>query len=281
MTLREANLLRLLLAWLVVGVLSACTSGPKTAPEPYLRTRVLEAQNAGSRQFARADYAAALPQFTQAWRLAVSLDDTAAAARNQYNVARTELAMGRVQTALSRASEIDEPSVRVEAHMLRAQIHLSMGQWEQARSTLSQLALSCPGACPYAASVGLLHARLALGLGQWHDAANQARAVIPLLHLRQEDVEQANAWRLLASAQRRQGETAAALESAKAALALDRKLALPEKIVRDWMLIGDIHGTTYPSQARESYQRALTVAQAARIESLIVLAQQAIQENSP
>jgi tetratricopeptide (TPR) repeat protein len=281
MTLRSGNVLRLWLAWLVVGVLSACTAGPKAAPEPYLRTRVLEAQNAGIRQFARADYAAALPQFTQAWRLAVSLDDTAAAARNQYNVARTELAMGMAQTALSLVSEIDEPSVSVEAYMLRVQIHLSMGQWEQARSTLIQLTLSCPEACPYAASVGLLKAHLALGLGQWQDAAHQARTVIPLLQLRQEDVELANAWRLLASAQIRQGEAEAALECAKAALALDRKLALPEKIARDWMLIADIQRVTHPSQARESYQRALTVAQAARIESLIVLAQQAIQENSP
>jgi hypothetical protein len=62
--------------------------------------------------------------------------------------------------------------------------------------------------------------------------------------------EPGNAWRLLAAARLAAGDPTGALAAAQAPLDIDRRLALPEKIARDWLLIGDIPTALQPAGSR-------------------------------
>lgn len=271
-------------ALLLVALLAACASSPKPPPEPRLRLQAQEAEASGARRYAQGEYLAAAQHFSEALRLRLSLDDVPAAARNRLQLAQTRLALGQAQQALDEAAQVREEGLQLAAGLLQVQARLALGQGDRARQQLVPLEAACPVACPEHGRVLLLQARAAWAVGDVAQTVRLCTAAQPRLRERGEEREVANAWRLLAAAQLQAGNAAAALSAAQAALAIDRQLALPEKIARDWLLIGDIQrrsgGKPSDADARAAYLRARAVAQAARLNDLTQLAEQALQETS-
>lgn len=267
---------------LVLGslLLGGCTSSPKPPPEPALRKQALNAEKDGAHRYAQGDYVGAIRMFSAAQRLQQSADDVSAAARNRLHQAQAELALGQAATALSHASEVRESSLLVSSLLLQTQAYLALQQGATAQATLTQLIPLCASGCADLGRLRLLQARAALAQGQTQEALSYAQLAVPLLHEQLEEREAANAWRLSAQASLTMGDTVAALASAESALSMDRQLALPEKIARDWLLIGDIQRHAKSSQATPAYQRALTVAQAAGLPDVVKLATQALKESA-
>lgn len=268
----------LLLCTLLLG---ACTSTPAPAPPSHLHVLAMEAQADAVRHYARGDYAGAMRGFTQTLRLQQSLDNTAEVARNQLNLARCELALGKTEAALQRTSLVSEPRLQTESKLFQAQVNLTLGRIKPAQTLLSQLDAVCKDDCTYRGSLHLLQARAALLDKQAPEALAHAENALRLLLDKHEEHETANAWRLMAAAQLALSDPIKALGAAQAALTIDRQLGLPEKIARDWLLIGDIQRSDNASQALESYARALAVAQATSLTEVIKTATQAIKENTP
>jgi tetratricopeptide (TPR) repeat protein len=257
-------------------LLSACGSTPKIS-EPPLRKQAQEAETDGARRYARGDYAGAVKSFGAAGQLQQSFDDPAAAARSQLNQARAELALGQAEAALTRALRIGHPELAQDALLLQAQANLALGRLPAAQANLAAASTACTTICPQRASLHLLQARAALADKRAPDAAAHAEAALKLLQDKDEAAETGNAWRLIAAARLAGGDAAGALPAARSALDTDRKLALPEKIARDWLLIGDIQKKLDAGDAMNAYQRALDVAIAAGLTDIARLASQAMK----
>lgn len=261
-------------------LLAACGSAPKVS-EPALRQQAQETERDGARRYARGDYAGAARHFAVASQLQQSLDDPAAAARNQLHQARAELAAAQAEAALNRARNITHAELALDALLLQAQANLALGKPAAARENLAAAAASCAANCPQSASLNLLQARAALVDKRAADALRHAEAALKLLQGKDETAETGNAWRLIATARLAGDDAAGALPAAQAALDIDRQLALPEKIARDWLLIGDIRKKLGAGDTAPAYQRALDVANAAGLQEIAGIAAQAVNEVKP
>ncbi len=264
-------------AWLAALLLAACGSAPKVS-EPILRKQAHEAEADGAKRYARGDYAGAARHFGAAGQLQQSLDDPAAAARNQLNQARAELAQGQADAALGRAQRITQADLALDALLLQVQANLALGRLAATQTNLVAAATACPANCPRLASLNLLQARAALVDKRAADALTHAEAALKLLQDKDEAAETGNAWRLIATARLATGDATGALPAARSALDIDRQLALPEKIARDWLLIGDIHRKLGASGTASAYQRALDVANAAGLTDIVRSATQSLAE---
>lgn len=274
---------------LIAVLLAACGSTPQPA-EPPLRKQAQEAEMDGAKRYARGDYAGAARHFGAAGQLRMSLDDPAAAARNSLNQARAELAGGQAEAALSRVQRIGHAELALDAQLLQAQANLALARRDAAQANLLVATAACATNCPQLASLYLLQARAALADGRAADALRHAEAALKLLRDQDEAAETGNAWRLVAAARLAGNDAGGALPAARAALEIDRQLALPEKIARDWLLIGDIaRKVGAGGTAREvpvgdtatAYQRALDVANAAGLVDVAALATQALARINP
>jgi tetratricopeptide (TPR) repeat protein len=266
----------------LVVLLAGCAASPKPPPEPALRKHALDAEMDGARRYARGDYAGAIRRFSEAGRVQQSLDDVTAAARNRLNQAQAELALGQAQAALTHASEVSDGTLQVQSLQIQVQASLALGKAQAAKDLLARMEKLCAAKCPQQGSLLVLRARVALTGGNAVQAVADAHSALPILKDQQEDIEGANAWRLIAAARLSLGEFTAALAAAQTALEMDRNLALPEKIARDWMLIGDIHrGAGNAGEASAAYQRAQSVAQAAGLEEVVKHAQEPVVEKTP
>ena len=134
----------------------------------------------------------------------------------------------------------------------------------------------CAATCPQVASLHLLQARAALAGKRPQEAFAEADAALKLLRDRDEAVETGNAWRVIAAARLAGGDAAGALPAAEAALDIDRRLALPEKIARDWLLIGDIRQKIGAGDTAAAYRRALDVANASGLTEIARSATQSL-----
>lgn len=252
-------------------ILTGCGSTPKPADPPRLRA-ALEAESDGARRFERGDHVVAARRFDEAARIHASIDDDAGTVRNRLHLARTELARGRAEAAL-----LALPSqASLDSNLLKAQAELALNRLEAAQQSLAAAATLCTAVCPQQPSLRLLQARAALMGQRAADALAHAEAALKLLQDKSEAAETGNAWRLIAAARLAQGDAAGALPAAGAALEIDRRLALPEKIARDWLLVGDIRKALSASDTEAAYRRAAEVAGAAGLDELARVAMRAL-----
>ena len=258
-------------------LLAACAAAPK-AGAPQLRRLAQEAETDGARRYARGDYAGAARSFGTAGQLQQSFDDPAAAARNALNKARAELAQGQAEAALNSALHVIQPELALDSLLLQAQANLSLERLPAAQANLAAATTACAANCPQAASLHLLQARAALADKHAADALAHAEAALKLLQGKDEATETGNAWRLISAARLAGGDAGNALPAASAALEIDRQLALPEKIARDWMLIGDIRRKVGAGGTAAAYRRALDVANAAGLGDVARMATQALAQ---
>lgn len=269
---------------LLVPVLMAvaCASEPRPADPPRLKS-ALEAESDGARRFQRGDLAVAERRFGEAERLFASIDDSAGRARNRRHLARVALLQGRADAALVLLEEATDAASPLDGRLLRGQALLAAGRAEDAQRLFDGLVGECSAACPAAASLAILRGRAYLARGDSATAKTQAEYALARLKDRDEAAETGNAWRLLAAARLAAGELAAAQVAAQSALDIDRRLAVPEKIASDWMLLGDILRKQRPDAnpgdyavAAAAYLRALDVAVAAGLDAITMNAKQAL-----
>jgi len=258
---------------IAAAMLAACGTAPKPPDPPRLKA-ALEAESDGAKRYGRGDYAVAARRFEEAAQLHAAIDDTVGAARNRLHLARTELALGRGEAALAAlaaAERGNDPALAVDTLLLKAQAQMALARGDDARQSLAMAAAQCGSACPQTASLHLLQSRAALGDKRMEDAANHAETALQLLQGKDQAAETGNAWRLLAAARLGAGDAKAALPAAHTALDIDRRLAQPEKIARDWLLIGDIE-RRLGAGGSAAYQRALDVAQAGGLVEIVATA---------
>lgn len=262
-------------------ILAGCGSVPKPVDPPRLKA-ALEAESDGAKRYGRGDYAIAARRFDEAAQLYTSIDDATGTARNRVHLARTELALGRAEAALLvlATAKASEPGPTLEILLLEAQAQLALDRYAAAQQGLATANAQCAGICAQAASLHLLQARAALAANQSPDALAHAEAALKLLQGKDEAAETGNAWRLIAAARLAGGDAGGALPAAGAALEIDRQLALPEKIGRDWLLIGDIRKRVGAGDTAAAYRRALDVANAAGLDDLARLAKEALAANN-
>lgn len=263
-------------------VLAACASAPKPVDPPLLKA-ALEAESDGAKRFQRGDLTVAERRFTEAMRRFASIDDAPGSVRNRQHLIRVKLAQGHADAALELLAGIPSGSAQdVEVLLLRGQALLALDRGAEASEALDLAAGRCGANCVAAASLGILRGRASLRRGDGLAVIAHAERVLALLRERDEPQEIGNAWRLLAAGRLATGDTTA-LAAAQAALEIDRRLALPEKIAHDWLLIGDIHRRftlELPSggnDARRAYARALEIAEAAGLKEISLIASQALQ----
>jgi len=192
--------------------------------------------------------------------------------RNRLHLARTELARGRAEAALLALPG----QASLDSNLLKAQAELALNRLEAAHQSLGAAAALCPAGCPQLASLRLLQARAAMTGQRAAEALAHAEVALKLLQDRSEAAETGNAWRLIAAARLALGDATTALPAAGAALEIDRRLARPEKIARDWLLIGDIRKALSANDTEAAYRRALDVAQAAGLTEIARVAAQAL-----
>jgi len=277
----------LLLATLILAGCAAAPNSANSPTEPPRLKAALEAESDGAKRYGRGDYAAAARRFDEAARTYASIDDTPGTVRNRLHQARSELAQGHAEAALltlESAERGSDAGPALDTLLLKAQAQMALDRQAAAQQNLATASGQCAGACPQAASLHLLQARVALAANRAPDALVQAEAALKLLQGKDEAAEIGNAWRLIAAARLAGGDAGGALPAAQAALEIDRRLALPEKIARDWLLIGDIRRKVMRSgihsdgadDTAAAYRRALDVANAAGLVDLARLATRAL-----
>lgn len=262
--------------------LAACASEPRPVDPPHLRA-ALEAESDGAKRYRRGDYRVAARRFAEAARIFASIDNPEGIARNRLHQARAELAQGKAEAALQ-VLDLAEPAdsgLALERLLIRAQTQLGLGRVDDARQNLAAAAAQCSKACPHLASLNLLQARAALAGKRAAEALIHAQSALGLLADRDEAAETGNAWRVIAAARLANGDASGALPAAQSALAIDRRLALPEKIASDWLLIGDIQRKLGAGDTAAAYQRALDISQAAALAEMTGLATRALAEINP
>ena len=259
-----------------VGAIITGCGGAPVVPELPRRIVAFDTEADGARRYARGDLDGAARRFAAAERAFLAIDDATGVARNRRHQARTALAQNQPAAALELlTTSAPEP----DTQLLRAQAHLSIGEPSNLTNAAKLLKLSaehCAIACAHETALHLLQARLALANADHSEAAVQAQAALAVLG-KEEGAEAANAHRLLAEALLAGGLTNPAEASAMQALALDRKLAQPEKITRDWMLLGAIYSKVGAGDtATSAYRQARDVAKAAGLNHLLTAAEAAL-----
>lgn len=265
--------------------LGACGSTPKPVDPPRLKA-ALEAESDGAKRYQRGDYVVAERRFTDAMRQFASIDDSIGSTRNRLHLARTRLAQGHAESALDLlGAVVDGAAGNVDVLLLRSQALLNLSRRAEAEQVLAVAEQSCAAKCPQLPSLKILQARAVLADGRAAEARGLAETAIKMLVDRDQPAEVANAWRLAAAARLAAGDAFGASTSALAALDIDRRLALPEKIAHDWLLIGDAHRHMMRDQvpgaageAAAAYSRALDVAHAAGLAEITTLTKQALQD---
>ena len=299
----SANRSKFAAIFLTLTAITGCGGGDTKPPEPPQRERAFAAESDAAKRYQRGEFEGALRQFTEAERLFTTIDDTEGIARNRRHLARSALHLGRPAEALARLAGITENDLdtALDTTLLRAQAHLGLGQLPEATATLQAANARCQSPCAQSVALQLLWARLALANKRPDAAARHARSALAFLagnkdkdKASDDGREAANAQRLLAEALRDSGDLAAAETAAQHALTLDRSLALPEKIARDWLLLGyirqkvDAQSTpkSVPSSApspaaRQAFQQARDIALAAGLRDILTAAEAGLAASSP
>ncbi len=264
---------------LLAGLLLAGCGANPPAPQPAERRAAEQAEALALDDWQHGEYARAARGFAEAARRYTAIDDPAAARRAALRQARSDLALGRAGATLTLLAALP-PAADVATSVVATQAHLARGDLPAAEAALAAARAACAPPCAETASLSVLQARLALARDDATGALAAADAALATFKGAAEDAppaaEAGNGWRLRGEALLRLGDAPAAEAAATRALDIDRRLALPEKIARDWLLIAQARAAASKvspggtaaggmDEARAAYQRALEIAQAAGI----------------
>jgi tetratricopeptide (TPR) repeat protein len=266
---------------LVAVGLAACGSAPNI-PSSAER-EALNASQRAARAFQQGHYQQARMLYEEALRIDASIENAEGIAVNLLSLARIEQATGNpaaAQVLLDRVLA-DSPlalpeSRKAESAARKAQLFIGTQETAEAVDWAARAEAMCAqSACTARAAIVNIRS-LAAMQGRDYAAALAFAARALQEATRQEAhpgrgenfdarVERANALRLIGEARLALGNAAESLSPLAEALSLDQALGLPQRIIRDLMLLGRANEALgQREQARVCYERALAVGGAVR-----------------
>lgn len=262
-------------ALVALGTLLLC-AGCMTAPgvpQPPVQSQIADAGARAAALVRAGDDAGAARHYEEALRLARSIEDPDAIAAGAINLSIVHQRLGRDAAAREILSVVlDEKTLsfseqrRTQAELRRAILDLASrdaggaAAWAQrARERCERLA------CDLAAAILNVQALIALDTGRPEEGARLAQSAREAARARGDRAEAANALRTIGRARAALGDPAGAIQPLEEALALDRELADPRKILVDLVELGQASLAKGDRDAARAYfERALTVGSTAR-----------------
>ncbi|MEQ1806180.1 MAG: hypothetical protein ABL900_12470 [Burkholderiaceae bacterium] len=262
-------------AALAAALLAACSSPPPRPPSAAQASAQAH-HLTGARALRRGDLNGALAAYGDALAASDSVEDFEGSATALLNLALVHARLGQLDAAHARVDRIltapqrYSDAQRGQAATRKAMLYLDAKSYGMALQWADQARAVCGDPCPLAATLANLRACVALDRGESERAIGQATRAADLAAALGQPAEHANALRLLGRASTRIGKTDEAAQALARALQLDRELGLPERISLDLMHAGENEERrAQPAAARDFYERALNVAQAAGLVPLV------------
>ena len=264
----------LLLAGLVLLV--GCAQPPKATSAARLQLArheaALDANRRGDTYVRHGELDNAARAYREALRLSQSLEDAEGIAANAVNLSIVLQRQGRFADARSSLNVVSEnsnvrhtPARLAEASLRQALIDLDERRFVPAEEWVAKAAAHCAERCALAGAIHNVRAQLALQAGQNDQAATHARAAQAASRGPADRAELANALRLLGFTALRAGDAANARAQLEQALAIDREIGAPRKIVLDLLALGRAAALGGDRDgARAYYGRAMAVSEADR-----------------
>jgi tetratricopeptide (TPR) repeat protein len=217
------------------------------------------------------DLEGAARQYGEAARIAATVENVDSVASNALNQSIVYQWLGRdadARDALARV--LDDPRRpfsdrrRLQAELRRAIVELALQNLVSATTFAERAAQRCPNlSCEYAATILNVQAQIALEGSRPADAEQLATRAAERARSRNDRTETANALRMLGKARRAQDNAKDAIQPLEQALAIDRELADPRKILADLTELSLASSAAGNGDAAKAYyERAVTVSRA-------------------
>lgn len=263
--------------------LGGCASAPpKVVNAPHEAALALSQRAARALQ--RGETTQALSLYEQALAAADSVEDADTGGAVLLNLALVHGRLGQPREAHQRVDRILGAPTRypgalqAQAAARKALLHLDTREGPLALQWADKAQAACASPCTLAAVLANLRGQVALEAGDATQAAAQAARAAELATAAEQQAELANAQRLLGRARMKLADSAAAAAALQRALDIDRALGLPERIALDLLYAGDNAAAAgQRDAARDYFERALQVAQAAQLTPAVQAANQRLQ----
>jgi tetratricopeptide (TPR) repeat protein len=262
-----------LVALLVLAAGCGGTKPPATPSQTssQSQTRLADFEQRAAMLMRSGDLEGAARQYGEAARIAATVENADSVASNAINQSIVYQWLGRdadARDALARV--LDDPRRafperrRLQAELRRAIVELSLQNPVSAATFAERAAQRCPNlSCEYGATILNVQAQIALESSRAAEAEQLATRAAERARSRGDRAETANALRMLGKARRAQDNAKGAIQPLEQALAIDRDLADPRKILADLTelsLASSAAGNR--DAARGYYERAVTVSRA-------------------
>jgi tetratricopeptide (TPR) repeat protein len=261
-------------AFFLVGLLAltACSQAPRSQSTAARQAAAIEANRKGETYVRHGELENAARSYGEALRLSQSLEDAEGIAANAINLSIVGQRQGRFADArASLGAVLEQPNLRfsparlAEVSLRHALLDLDERRFSSAEDWVTQANQHCAARCPLSGTIHNVRAQLALQAGQTDDATASARAAHDASKTAGDRAELANALRLLGMTALRRGNPVDARAHLEQALALDREIGAPRKIVLDLLALGRAAALGGERDtARAYYARALAVSEADR-----------------
>lgn len=262
--------MRLLVLLFIVSA-TGCSAPPK--PSTAARQEAaLEANRKGEAYVRHGELENAARSYREALRFSQALEDAEGIAANAINLSIVRQRQGRFADArASLAAVLDQRNLKfsnarlAEVSLRQALLDLDEKNLAGADDWMAKATGHCAERCPAGAAIHNVRAQLALQAGRTDAAFLAARSAHDASRASGDQVEQANALRLLGIVGLKNGEAASARQHLEQALAIDRELGAPRKIALDLLALGQAAALGGDREsARAYYARALAVGEADR-----------------
>ena len=260
-----------LLAALVALLVAGC-SGPPARTTNTAHEAALSLNQRATRALQRGDTVQALALYEQALTVADSVEDFDTGGATLLNLAAVHARLGQTAQAHQRVDRILRSrggygtGLQAQAAARKALLYLDAPDLAAALQWVDKAEADCAAPCALSATLNDVRAHVALERGDAAAAAALATRAAAQAEATQQSAEQANAQRLLGRAQMRLGDHLAAAAALQRALDIDRSLGLPDRIALDLLHAGEnAQRANQPVAAREFYERALQVSEAAAL----------------
>jgi tetratricopeptide (TPR) repeat protein len=267
---------------------AACGSAPPRPSES--EEHAVQLNNRAQSAYRSGDLPAARALYRQALAANRAIENSNGIAAELMNIATVERQLGDSTRAHAALDEIlVTPAVpfsgaqRAEAAYRKAYFFFDDGQRTQASEWLEQARVLCGAKeCAADGKAGNLRARLALGQADAGAAFGYARGALAINTKYEDRAEQGNSLRLMGDAALKLGDSMGAEQFYSDALALDKALGAPQKIVLDLIGVGySLRAQGRRSEAAEYFRRAQSVAIGAGDEAAVELARRLLNSASP
>ena len=253
---------------------AGCATAPVSdVPQPPVQSRIADANTRAAVLVRVGDDAGAARQYEEALRLARSIEDADAIAAGAINLSIMQQRLGRDAAARESLSVVLDDKYlafserrRVQVELRRAILDLASRDANGATAWAQRARERCERVgCDLGAAILNVQALIALDAGRAEEGARLAQSAAAAARSRGDRAEEANSLRTIGRARAALGDPAGSIQPLEAALALDRELADPRKILVDLVELGQASlAKGDRDAARAYYERALTVGRAAR-----------------